>query len=69
MGIMETKLTNYEKTIVGIIMVAIAISDIGIVYSCIVYNKSLLYFSLLNFIGWFIVGMLLLFFNVKVFKK
>jgi len=69
MEIMETKLTNYEKTIVGIIMVAIAISDIGIVYSCIVYNKSLLYFSLLNFIGWFIVGMLLLFFNIKVFKK
>ena len=69
MEIMETKLTNYEKTIVGIIMVAIAISDIGIVYSCIVHNKSLLYFSLLNFIGWFIVGMLLLFFNIKVFKK
>ena len=69
MEIMETKLTNYEKTIVGSIMVAIAISDIGIVYSCIVYNKSLLYFSLLNFIGWFIVGMLLLFFNIKVFKK
>jgi len=66
---METKLTNYEKTIVGIIMVAIGISDIGIIYSIVVYNKSLLYFSLLNFIGWFIVGMLLLFFNVKVFKK
>ena len=66
---MGTKLTSYEKTIVGIIMVAIGISDIGIIYSIVVYNKSLLYFSLLNFIGWFIVGMLLLCFNIKVFKK
>ncbi len=66
---MEPKLTSYEKSIAIIISIAMTLSTIGVICSFISFNKSMLYFSILNFFGWLIMGILLIIFNIKVFKK